>query len=109
MIEINAELLLGRKVHDVNGEKIGRIEEFDVERGDKACTVEAYLIGAAGVIDRLSAWSLIRPVARRLRRRHVFAAYRVPWKEMDLSDPENPKLRIAKGDLRHVSEALTDR
>lgn len=102
MIEINAELLLGRKVHDVNGEKIGRIEEFDVERGDKACTVEAYLIGASGVIDRLSAWSLIRPVARRLRRRHVFAAYRVPWEEMDLSDPKNPKLRIAKGDLRHA-------
>jgi sporulation protein YlmC with PRC-barrel domain len=102
MIETNAELLLGRKVRDINGEKVGRIEEFDVERGDKACMVEAYMIGASGVIDRLSAWSLIRPIAKLLRRRHVFSAYRVPWEEMDLSDPEHPRLRIAKGDLRHA-------
>ena len=102
MIETNAELLLGRKVRDINGEKVGRIEEFDVERGDTACLVEAYRIGASGVIDRLSAWSLIRPIAKLLRRHHVFAAYRVPWDEMDLSDPENPKLRIAKDDLRHA-------
>jgi sporulation protein YlmC with PRC-barrel domain len=102
MIEINAELLLGRKVHDTNGEKVGRIEEFDVERGDKSCLVEAYVIGAAGVIDRLSAWSLIRPIARLLRKRHAFSAYRVSWEEMDLTDPEHPKLRIAKGDLRHA-------
>lgn len=102
MIEINAELLIGRKVHDINGEKVGRIEEFDVERGDKACTVEAYLIGASGVIDRLSAWSLIRPIARLLRPHHVLSVYRVPWDEMDLSDPQHPKLRIVKGDLRHA-------
>lgn len=103
MIEINAELLLGTKVHDADGETIGRIEEFDVERGDNACLVQAYVIGATGVIDRLSAWSLIRPIARLLRRRHLFSAYRVPWQEMDLSDPKHPKLRIRKEDLRHVT------
>jgi hypothetical protein len=40
VIEINAELLLGRKVVDVNGEKVGRIEEFQVERRDDACLVD---------------------------------------------------------------------
>ena len=102
MIETNAELLLGRKVRDINGENVGRIEEFDVERGDKACLVEAYLIGASGVIDRLSAWSLIRPIAKLLRARHLFSVYRVPWQDMDLSDPEHPQLRISRSDLRHA-------
>ena len=101
MIEINAELLLGRKVHDVNVEKVGRIEEFQVERGDNACLVKAYLIGTSAVIDRLSAWTLIRPIAKSLRNR-AFSVYHVPWEEMDLTDPEHPKLRISKSELRHA-------
>ncbi|HST06785.1 MAG TPA: PRC-barrel domain-containing protein [Gemmatimonadaceae bacterium] len=101
MIEINAELLLGRKVRDANGEKVGRIEEFQVERRDNACLVEAYLLGTSAVIDRLSAWSLIRPIRGSLRGSAV-AVYRVPWEEMDLSDPEHPKLRVPKSKLRHA-------
>jgi sporulation protein YlmC with PRC-barrel domain len=101
VIEINVELLLGRKVHDVNGEKVGRIEEFQVERGDNACLVKAYLIGTSAVIDRLSAWTLIRPIARSLRNR-ALSVYHVPWEEMDLTDPEHPKLRISKSELRHA-------
>ena len=51
-MEINVELLLGTKVRDVDGENIGRIEEFRVERDDNSCVVEAYLIGASAVIQR---------------------------------------------------------
>lgn len=101
MIEISAELLLGRKVRDANGEKVGRIEEFQVERRDGACLVEAYLLGTSAVIDRLSAWSLVRPIRGSLRGGAV-VVYRVPWDEMDLSDPEHPKLRITRSELRHA-------
>lgn len=100
MIEINAELLIGRKVHDVNGEKVGRIEEFQVERRDKACLVEAYLVGASGVINRLSAWTLIRPIHKALRNR-LLSVYRIPWDQLDLSDPEQPVLKISRSELRH--------
>jgi len=103
MIEINAELLLGRKVCDVNGEKVGRIEEFVVETSDNACLVEAYLVGASAVIDRLSAWSLVRPIQKVLRGRSVISSYRVPWEEMDLSDPEHPKLKVQRSELRHAN------
>ena len=102
MRELNAELLLGRKVCDVNGENVGRIEEFQVERNDNACLVEAYLVGASAVVDRLSAWTLIRPIRKVLRSRGLFSTYRVAWEEMDLTDPDHPKLKIAKGELRHA-------
>lgn len=100
MTEVNAELLIGRNVRDVNGEKIGRIEEFQVENEEKACLVEAYLVGASGLVARLSAWSLVRPIAHALRGR-VPSPYKVPWDQMDLSDPRHPTLRIGKSELRH--------
>ena len=101
-MEINVELLLGTKVRDVDGEEIGRIEEFRVERDDKSCVVEAYLIGASAVIQRLSAWTLVRPIERFLNTRKIYTVYRIPWQDMDLSDPAHPRLRTAKRDLRHA-------
>ena len=101
-MEINVELLLGTKVRDVDGEEVGRIEEFRVERDDKSCVVEAYLIGASAVIQRLSAWTLVRPIERLLNARKIYTVYRIPWEDMDLSDPAHPRLRSAKRDLRHV-------
>lgn len=100
MIEINAELLIGRKVRDTNGEKVGRIEEFRVTNEEKACLVEGYLVGTSALVDRLSAWTLIRPIHKSLRGR-MFSVYEVPWDQMDLSDPEHPRLRIPKSELRH--------
>jgi sporulation protein YlmC with PRC-barrel domain len=101
-MQIAVELLIGRKVLDMDGESVGRIEEFRVERQHNALLVEAYLIGASAVIDRLSAWTLVRPIGRLLRMQHVFRVYEVPWQEMDLSDPEQPRLRIAQRDLRQA-------
>jgi hypothetical protein len=101
-MEINVELLLGRKVHDVDGDDVGRIEEFRVERDDKSCFVEAYLIGTSAVIQRLSAWTLVRPIERFLNARKIYTMYRIPWQDMDLSDPHHPRLRTKKRDLRHA-------
>jgi sporulation protein YlmC with PRC-barrel domain len=101
-MEINIEHLLGRKVCDVDGTDVGRIEEFRVERDGNTCLLEAYLIGASAVIQRLSAWTLVRPVNRFLHGRKFLSVYRVPWQDMDLSDPKHPRLRIAQRDLRHA-------
>lgn len=98
-METKVELLLGAKVRDANGENVGRIEEIRVERTDNALLVEAYLIGASAVIDRLSAWSLVRPIKGLLKSRHIYSLYDVPWQDMDLTDPTHPVLRTAKRDL----------
>jgi sporulation protein YlmC with PRC-barrel domain len=102
MMEIKVELLLGAKVCDLNGEKVGRIEEIRVERTDNALLVEAYLIGASALVDRLSAWTLVRPIKGLLKSRHIYSLYDVPWQDMDLTDPTHPVLRTAKGDLHHA-------
>jgi hypothetical protein len=101
-MEWKVELLLGTKICDVDGEDVGRIEELRVQRGDKACLVEAYLVGASALIERLSAWTLIRPIKAFLGTRKLYTIYQVPWEDMDLSDPHHPRLRVAKRDLRHA-------
>lgn len=101
-MEIKIQHLLGRKVCDVDGNDVGRIEEFRAERIGKECLVESYLIGASAVIQRLSAWTLVRPINRFLHGRSFYSIYRVPWQDMDLSNPHRPRLRISKRDLRHA-------
>lgn len=101
-MDVNVELLLGRKVVDVNGEKVGRIEEFRAEEDGDGCRIEAYLIGTSALVERLSAWTLVRPIKRGLKTRHIYSAYEVPWQDMDLSDPEKPRLKVAKTDLQHT-------
>jgi len=101
-MEVKIELLIGAKVHDVNGEKVGRIEEISVERQDNGLLVESFLVGASALISRLSAWTLVRPIRRSLKSRHIYSSYEIPWQDLDLSDPRRPKLRTAKRDLHHA-------
>ena len=101
-MEIQVELLVGTKVKDVDGEDVGRIQEFRVSREGSSCLVEAYLIGASALIERLSAWTLVRPIKQFLGGRKLYAVYQVRWQDMDLSDPHQPRLRIARRDLRHA-------
>lgn len=101
-MDVNVELLLGTKVYDANGEKVGRIEEFRAEEDGQSCRVETYLVGASALIDRLSAWTLVRPIKRVLRARRILSVYEVPWQEMDLTDPKRPRLRVPKNELRHA-------
>lgn len=101
-METKVELLLGAKVHDANREKVGRIEEIRVERTDNGLLIQAYLIGASALVDRLSAWTLVRPIKGLLKSRHIYSVYDVPWEDMDLTDPTHPVLRTAKRDLHHA-------
>lgn len=101
-MEIQVELLVGTKVRDADGEDVGRIQEFRVERDGDTCRVEAYLIGASALIERLSAWTLFRPIRQFLGARKLYTIYQVRWQDMDLSDPHHPRLRTAKRDLRHA-------
>jgi sporulation protein YlmC with PRC-barrel domain len=101
-MDIKVQLLVGTKVHDVDGRKVGRIEEIRVVRDDKALVVEAYLIGVSALIERLSARTLVRPISRFLRSRHIYSVYEVPWQEMDVTDPKRPVLTIAQRDMRRA-------
>jgi sporulation protein YlmC with PRC-barrel domain len=92
--EINVELLIGRRVYDANGKKIGRIEEvLAVEKGDEL-VVSEYHVGTYGLFERLSAYHFGVGLLRLLgARAHVKDPERIPWQELDLSDPDRPVWR----------------
>jgi sporulation protein YlmC with PRC-barrel domain len=92
--EVNVELLIGRMVCDANGKKVGRIEEIlAVEKGDEL-VVSEYHVGTYGLFERLSAYHVGVGMIRFLgARAHVKDPKRIPWQELDLSDPERPVWR----------------
>jgi len=91
---VHFELLLGRKVHDPEGQRVGRILEVHAGLEGKDCVVREYLLGTAALLTRLGI-SAGRLVGLPLHREPI----RVPWDQMDLSDPERPRLRCSVEEL----------
>ena len=84
---IHFELLLGRKVRDANGRVVGRIREVRAQRRGEFFYVAEYLLGPAAWFEalgissaRLIGWRIHEPI-------------RIPWQQLDLSDPEKPRLK----------------
>ena len=92
--EVNLELLIGRKVYDANGKKIGRVEEvLAIEKGDDL-VVSEYHVGAEGLFERLSVYHFGLGLLRVFGARgHLKDPKRIPWEELDLSDPQKPVWR----------------
>ena|SRR5438874_573226 len=95
--KIHAEALVGRTVRDTNGRVVGRIEEIEVVRRGQECYVEEYLLGAAALLLRLGI-STGRLVGIQ-RGKPV----RVPWQQLDLSDPERLRLRCTREELEAMA------
>ena len=96
---IHAEDLIGRTVHDAGNARVGRIEEIEVTTTSDRCYVETFVLGAGGLLQRLSVGGIgplfIRSLAQKGQRR----AIRVRWDKMDLSHPWRPKLRCRRDEL----------
>ena len=98
MAEIHLEQLVGRRVVDARGRHIGRIEEVRAERRDAEWIVGDYVLGIGGLVERLAAGELVSNVLGRLAR--AVERRTVPWDELDLTDPERPRLRHTLAELR---------
>ena len=89
--EVHVEQLLGRKVVDVDGRVIGRIEEMRSEIVDGERVVTEFHLGPAALLERVGLVVGELPFLR------MFAASRsarsVAWNHLDLSDPRHPRLR----------------
>jgi len=90
-MELHVEDLIGKEVLDIDGERAGRIEELVVAREGLRRVVTEVHLGAGALFERLSA-----PLRGRRDGR------RVPWSQLDLSDPEHPRLRCARGELAPI-------
>jgi hypothetical protein len=95
-VELRLELLLGRRVVDPAGRVVGRLQEFRATREGDAWVVTEFDIGRAALLERLAI-------------RHFGwvpgkapAGYRARWDQIDLTDPERPRLTVPVDELKAV-------
>ena len=93
-MNVRLQDLNGRHVRDSDGKIAGRIGEVVAERVGADCRVVEYLLGPAAFLSRLgiTAGRMVGLIRRR-------GPLRVPWNQLDLSDPKKPRLRCRVSDL----------
>ncbi len=97
---VRLDRLVGRTVLTANNRKLGRLEEFRAQRRGTAWVIEEYVIGRIGLLERLGTGArLILGIARAGGRTGGFVAR---WDQLDLSNPERPRLTCAVDDLRRA-------
>ena len=100
---LHAELLLGRKVLALNGQSIGRLEEIRTRTSRGYFFVSEFLVGSYAVLERLAAWSIGRAVLRVLGAKRQ-EGYRIRWDQLDLSDPQQPRLICSVDELMPLTD-----
>jgi hypothetical protein len=91
---LRLDRLLGREVHTANNRRLGRLEEFRAERHGAEWVVTEYVIGAAGLVERLGLGvRLILGIARA-------SGYVARWDQMDLANPDRPRISCPVEELR---------
>jgi hypothetical protein len=94
--ELRLDDLLGRKVMSGTHHRVGRIEEFRARWHDGHCRIEGFVIGAAGLFERLGL-GLGRIVGLGRRRGRV-----ARWNQIDLSNPKRPRLTCPVEELEEM-------
>jgi hypothetical protein len=102
--ELHLELLLGRMVHDAEGQPMGRLEELRAVEHDGELRVSQFLVGRYGVAARLSSDSLRRALLHLFGNARQKGGFVIPWSWMDLSDPLNPRCTHPARDLPLVAD-----
>jgi ribosomal 30S subunit maturation factor RimM len=101
--EVHVEQLVGRHICDVEGRKIGRIEELVVElAGTDWLVVEAH-VGPGALLERIVDLSSLLPLMSALTKR-LNTRYSVRWKDLDLSDVDHPRAFVRRSDLKRLSD-----
>lgn len=95
---LHLEQLHGRKVLDVDGAAAGSIHSVKAEWVGKECLVREFLLGPAALLYRLglSAAGLVGLALGS-------GPLRVPWEQLDLGDPEHPRLRCTVAELERLT------
>jgi hypothetical protein len=100
--QIHAELLLGRRVRALNGRVIGRLEEISARQQGRGWYVEDFRMGKYSLLQRLAGSSMARALLTLLGSRSKRSSYRISWDQLDLSDPQRPRLLCDASELMSV-------
>jgi sporulation protein YlmC with PRC-barrel domain len=99
MRELRLFEILDRKVVDSEGKYAGRVEEIEAERGDDVSLIKSYLVVHRGLLDRIQTWALAGSIRKSIPVREKSTPYRVPWDQMDMSDPDHPRILVPQSEL----------
>jgi hypothetical protein len=91
--ELRLDRLLGRQVLARNNQPAGRLEEVRAGAHGTGWTVIEYVIGAAGLLERLG-------IGVGLLFGRTPKSYVARWDQLDVSDPEKPRLTCPIAELR---------
>ena len=91
---IRLDRLLGREVRTANNRRLGRMEEFRAERRGDAWFIIEYVVGTVGLLERLGLGVRLVLGLKRV------GGYVVRWDQLDLWNPECPRLTCPVDDLR---------
>ena len=97
---VRVDLLTGRMVRDAEGRRVGRIRELigEVERpGSGEYVVREFHLSSGGLLEALGGAQLARVIADRLGRKSNRRI--IGWRDLDLSDPERPRLRRSLAEI----------
>jgi hypothetical protein len=92
--EIRLELLIGRRVFTGGGQVVGRLQECRAEREDAHWAVTEFDIGPSALFERLAVHHLGLGWKGNVR------GYRARWDQLDLSDPDRPRLTCGVEELK---------
>jgi hypothetical protein len=99
--ELHVESLLGHHLRGADGKSLGRIEEIVAEiRGTDWIVVEVHL-GRGALLERLAELTSLVPLLGALQRR-LAPRHRVPWAQIDFTDPSHPRATVTFRDLERV-------
>lgn len=92
--ELRLDRMLGREVRTANNRRLGRLEEVRAEQRCGEWVVTEYVIGAAGLLERLGVG------VRLLLGLERVGGYLARWDQMDLTDPTRPRISCPVDELR---------
>jgi hypothetical protein len=96
------DTLLGQKVYDPAGQCAGRIEEVVARTENGQCIVEEFHLGRVGLLQRLSVAHFAERLIAFLGARSRAASHSAAWDQIDLTNPEHPRLRCLISDLKQI-------
>lgn len=100
--ELHLELLLGKRVVDAAGERVGRVEELIAEQHGDRYLVREFHIGGYAFFERFGGSIFLRALLGKLGLKSRHEVFRVSWDALDLNDPDHPRVDRPKRELERV-------
>jgi len=93
---IQLELLFDKRIVDMQGRVLGRIEEVVAEREGDELFVSEYHTGGMGLIEHLTTVTIGHWLIKLLG---THKGYVIRWDQLDLRDPDKPRINCRRDEL----------